>query len=206
MGIYGLLLLLLLLVSAGLVFWIVKIIRLFRKGRTRRAVIHAIVLLLLVLFVCWEFRLLPLSAEFKFRKQTEALTGKEFWCWNEYLYEEWGMRGEGFTFEIYSFDKEIANYYYAPPPAFFNDFPRADVGVSRWKKTPLPDSAFLSSMMPVYGNWSGRRQKMMESRYKIVRQIAESKGYYYALRRKSGNDLYLLSPEMRLIIWINYNY
>lgn len=56
------------------------------------------------------------------------------------------------------------------------------------------------------GNWSDRRQKKMVSRYKIVRQIAESKGSYYALRGKSGNDLYLLSPEMRLIIWINYNY
>jgi len=206
MGIYGLLFLLLLLVIVGLVFWIVKIIKLFRKGQTRRATIHTIVLLFLTLFVCWEFRILPLSAEFKFKKQTEALTGKEFWCWNEYLYEEWGMRGEGFTFEIYRFNKEMANYFYAPPPAFFNDFPRADFGASRWKKTPLPDSAFLSSMMPVYGNWSDRRQKRMVSRYKIVRQIAESQNSYYAIREGSGNDLYLLSPEMGLIIWINYNY
>ena len=152
MGVYGLLLLVALLVIIGLVFWIVKIIKLFRKGQTRRATIHAIVLLFLALFVCWEFRILPLSAEFKFKKQTEALTGKEFWCWNEFLYEEWGMRGEGFTFEIYRFNKEMANYFYAPPPAFFNDFPRADFGVSRCKKTPLPDSAFLSSMMAVYGN------------------------------------------------------
>lgn len=68
MGVYGLLLLIALLVIIGLVFWIVKIIKLFRKGQTRRATIHTIVLLFLTLLVCWEFRILPLSAEFKFKK------------------------------------------------------------------------------------------------------------------------------------------
>ncbi len=206
MGVYVLLLLFVLLLLAGLIYWVIKTIQLFRKGRTRRATIHTIVLLFLALFVCWELRLLPLSAEFKFKKQTKALTGKEFWCWNEFLYEEWGIRGEGFTFEIYRFNDEISKYFNSPDSAFFKDFPSADFRVSRWRETPLPDTLFLNSMMPVYGNWSDRRQEKMESRYAIVKQIAKSKGSYYAIREASGNDLYLLSPEMRLIIWINYNY
>lgn len=116
------------------------------------------------------------------------------------------MRGEGFTFEIYRFNDEISKYFRSPDSAFFKDFPSADFRVSPWRETPLPDTLFLNSMMPVYGNWPDRRQEKMESRYAIVKQIAKSKGSYYAIREASGNDLYLLSPNRRLLIWINCNF
>jgi uncharacterized membrane protein YcgQ (UPF0703/DUF1980 family) len=205
MDTYLLLLLLFLLVLAGLIFWIIKTIKLFRLKRTKPAVINTLILVLIVLFTCWELRIIPLSADLDFKNQTKDLTGREFWSWNEYRYDEIGIRGEGFTFEIYKLNEEMAKYFANPDVEFFEHFPSDKFGTTHWNKTPITDTEFVNYMTPIYGNWSKSLQKEIEYNQNIVKQVATNTGSYYAIRRSHGNDLYLISPKRKMIIYINHN-
>ena len=146
-----------------------------------------------------------MSADLDFKNQTKDLTGKEFWCWNEYRYGEIGIRGEGFTFEIYKLNDEMAKYFANPDNDFFERFPSKKLETTTWQKTPILDTEFINYVTPIYGNWSQSLQKEIEEKQKIVKQIARNEGSYYAIRRSHGNDLYLISPKQRLIIYINHN-
>lgn len=205
MEFYLLILLLLIAVIAGLVFWLVKIFKFYRQKRTKIAVINSVILGLLILTVCWELRIIPLSADWDFRNKTQELTGRQFWSWNDYRYDEIGIRGEGFTFEIYQLNDQIANYFTAPDKVFFEQFPSEKFETTKWKETPILDTELVNFVTPIYGNWSQSLQKEISERQKIVRQIAEDKGSYYAVRQSNGTDLYLISPRRKIIIYINHN-
>jgi hypothetical protein len=205
MNTYLLLLLLCLLVLTGLIFWIIKTIKLFGQKRTKPAAINTVVIGLIALFTCWELRIIPLSADLDFKNQTKDLTGREFWSWNEYRYDEIGIRGEGFTFEIYKLNNELAKYFTNPDAEFFEHFPSNKFETTRWKKTPILDTEFVNYMTPIYVNWSKSLQKEIQDKQAIVKQVAKNNDSYYAIRQSHGNDLYLISPKLKIIIYINHN-
>lgn len=146
-----------------------------------------------------------MSADLDFRNQTKVLTGKQFWCWNDYRYNEFGIRGEGFTFEIYKLNDEMAKYFTNPDRAFFEHFPSEKLEATKWKETPILDTELVNYVTPIYGNWSHSLRKEIEEKQKIVRLIAKEKGSYYAIRRSHGTDLYLISPKRKIIIYIYHN-
>ena len=163
------------------------------------------ILAFLTLFVLWELRIIPLSVDLDFRNQTKELTGKQFWCWNDYRYEEGGVRGEGFTFEIYKLNDEMVKYFEHPDKDFFERFPSQKFEATKWKETPILDTNLVNYITPIYGNWSRSLQKEIKEKQKIVKQISREKGSYYAVRRSHGTDLYLISPKMGIIVYINHN-
>lgn len=205
MEIYLILFLLLILAFFGVIFWITKIAKFYRQNRTRLATINAIILGLLTLFVLWELRIIPLSADLDFRNQTKELTGKQFWCWNDYRYEEGGVRGEGFTFEIYKLNNEMVKYFEHPDEDFFERFPTEKFETTKWKETPILDTELVNYVTPIYGNWSRSLQKEIEEKQRIVRQISREKGSYYTIGRSHGTYLYLISPKLKIIVYINHN-
>ena len=205
MGFYLIILLLLLLLLIGLIFWIVKILKFYRLKRTKLANINSIILGLLILFTLWELRIIPLSADLDFRNQTKELTGRQFWCWNDYRYEEGGVRGEGFTFDIYKLNDEMAEYFSNPDKDFFQSYPDKKFETTKWRETPILDTEFVKYVTPIYGNWSQSLQKEIETKQTIVKQIASEKGSYFAIRQTHGTDLYLISPKRKIIIYINHN-
>lgn len=205
MEIYLILFLLLILALFGIIFWITKIAKFYRQKRKKIATINAVILGLLTLFVLWELRIIPLTADLDFRNQTKALTGKQFWCWNDYRYEEGGVRGEGFTFEIYKLNAEMVKYFEHPDTEFFERFPTGKFETTKWKETPILDTELINYVTPIYGNWSHSLRKEIEEKQRIVRQILREKGSYYAIRQSHGTDLYLISPKLKIIIYINHN-
>lgn len=205
MDFYFLLFLLLILTLFGVIFWLFKIVKLYRQKKTKRATTNSIIFGLLTLLVLWELRIIPLSADLDFRNQTIDLTGKQFWCWNDYRYNEFGVRGEGFTFEIYNLNDEMARYFANPDKDFFEHFPREQFGTTKWKETPILDTVLVNFVTPIYGNWSQNLQKEIKEKQMIVRQVAKDKGSYYAVRQSHGTDLYLISPKRKIIICINHN-
>ena len=205
MDIFLILFLLLIAFVVGLVFWGVNIFKFYRQKRTKIAIIHSVILGLVILVVCWELRIIPLSADWDFRNKTKDLTGKQFWSWNDYRYEEIGVRGEGFTFEIYKLNDDMAKYFTNPDKDFFEHFPSKEFQTTKWNETPILDTELLSFVTPMYGNWSKSLRKEIEEKQLIVRQVANDKGSYYAVRQSYGTDLYLISPKRKIIIYINHN-
>ena len=205
MEFYLIILLLLILVLIGLIFWVFKIIKFYSQKRTKIAVVNSIIFGLLILTACWELRIIPLSADWDFRNKTKELTGKQFWSWNDYRYDELGIRGEGFTFEIYKLNDDIANYFINPDKEFFDDFPNAKFETTKWKETPIVDTELVNFVTPTYGNWSQSLQKEIAEKQKVVREVAYDKGSYFAVRQSHGTDLYIISPRRKIIIYINHN-
>ncbi|WP_417888162.1 hypothetical protein [Zunongwangia sp.] len=67
---------------------------------------------------------IPLSKNFYIQYRTTELTGKQFWSWNEFDYEEISVRGEGYALDIYKFNEETAEYFKNPDKEFLNSFPK----------------------------------------------------------------------------------
>lgn len=205
MGFYLTIFLLLIAVLIGLVFWLFKIVKLYRQKKTKPAVVNSIIFGLLTLIICWELRIIPLSADWDFRNKTKELTGKQFWAWNDYRYDELGIRGEGFTFEIYKLNDDIAKYFSNPDKDFFDNFPHEKFETTKWKETPIVDTELVNFVTPLYGNWSPSLREKIGKKQKIVKEIALDAGSYYAVRQSHGTDLYLISPKRKIIIYINHN-
>lgn len=193
------------LVLSGCIFWMIKIFKFYKQKKAKTALLNAIALGVLTLFICWELRLIPLASDLDFRNQTEALTGKKFWCWNDYRHDEFGIRGEGFTFEIYQLNDEMAKYFTNPDKVFFEQFPSEKFQTTKWKETPVLDTELVEFVTPIYGNWSQRLKKEIAEKQKIVKQIMNDKGSYYAVRHTNSTDLYLISPKRKVIVYINHN-
>ena len=205
MEFYLLIFLIVILFIAGLVFWLVKILKFYRQKRTKLAIINSIIFGLLTLIICWELRIIPLSSDWDFRNKTKDLTGKQFWSRNDYRFDEMGIRGEGFTFEIYKLNEETVKYFINPDKDFFEKFPNEIFEATKWKETPMQDTVLLDFVTPIYGNWSKNLQNEIKEKQVIVRQVAMQKGSYYAVRKYHGTDLYLISPTRKIIIYINHN-
>jgi hypothetical protein len=205
MEFYSFIFLLLIIIFLGIAFWIYKIFKLFQQRKTRIAIVNTSVLAILAFTICWELRLIPLAVDLDFRNQTQELTGKRFWCWNNYRYDEIGIRGEGFTFEIYELNNEMASYFTKPDKDFFLFYPTNRFEATKWRKTPVVETDIIDFVTPIYGTWSQGLQSEIQERQKLVKEISKEGGSYYSIRTTHGTDLYLISPKKRVIIYINHN-
>jgi hypothetical protein len=153
--------------------------------------------------VTWELQIFPLSKNVYIKEQTTKLTGKSFWSWKEFSYDEWGVRGEGYTLDIYKFSQETANYFLNPDSLFFTNYPLKTESDIKWTKTPVRDEDLniLDLVTPVYGDWKGE----IVNRQDFIKKIATRKGAYYAYRHGGGTDFFIISPKDRLVILINHN-
>lgn len=152
----------------------------------------------------WVIELFPLSKEVNFYNSTYRLTGKTFWAWNTYTFEEWGVRNEGFTMRVFKFNSGTADYFSNPDSTFFRNYPRSAEGdktiENSWTPTPVDssDHRFIDQGFATYTNWD---EDLINRQLKF-KKLAEKEGSYYAYIR---NDFYFLCPEKRLIVWINHN-
>ncbi|WP_157491266.1 hypothetical protein [Flammeovirga sp. SJP92] len=164
----------------------------------------------LVVVILWNLRLFPLSKNFYIKDKAELLTGKEFWSWKVFSYDEFGVRGEGYTIDIYEFDWETAMYFEDPDQQFFTNFPkeleyRGNWNRHKWYRTPVINSEvqFLKHSL---GHGRSFDEEMMKY-ISFVRNLAQSEGSYYAFNHLGdlNVDFFLLSPKEKVIVLINHN-
>lgn len=200
MEIYLIVFLLFLALIAGFVFWIYKVYKLFKKGRNKAFYINLTILCIVTIFITWQLEIFPLSKNFYFKERTTELTGKTFWSWKDYMYDELSVRGEGYTLEIYEYNDDIAAYFKNPDSIFFT-YPRhSDI---KWQKTPvaIEHQKILEFVTPVYNGWEGE----ILNKQDYIRKIANSSGSFYSFVNSGRTDFYIIAPHKNLIILINHN-
>jgi len=187
----------------GLIIWSVQLYKLYRKGNRKSITIQICILTMFIVFVTWKLQVFPLSENFYIKEQTTKLTGKSFWSWKEFSYNEFGVRGEGYTLYIYKFSQETANYFSNPNSLFFSNYPHKTESDIKWTKTPVKekDLNILDFVTPVYGYWKGEIVEKQD----FIKNIAKKKGAYYAYKNGGGTDFFIISPNDRLVILINHD-
>ncbi|MBO0330809.1 hypothetical protein [[Muricauda] lutisoli] len=140
---------------------------------------------------------------FHIQDRTSELTGKKFWSWKEFDYEEISVRGEGYTLDIYKFSEETAEYFKNPDKEFFDSLPTKEFADIRWTKTPVKEIEYeiLEFVTPSYGGWKGE----IVDRQDFIRDIANQPGAYYSFDIGGSTNFYLIAPDKRLVILINHN-
>jgi len=203
MEIYLILFLLLIGLIVGLIIWIVRLFKLYRKGKRKSFAIQVSILTVLLILLTWELQVFPLSKNFYIQDRTTELTGKKFWSWEEFDYEEISVRGEGYTLDIYKFSEETAEYFKNPDREFFDNLPTKELSDIRWTRTPVKESEqrILEFVTPTYGGWKGE----IIERQNYIRQIANQSGSYYSYDDGGSTNFYLIVPDKRLVILINHN-
>ncbi len=202
MEVYLILFLILLMLIIGFIFWIYKTYKLYIAKKKRAFWINLSILCILFIFITWELQLFPLSKNFYIKDRCEQLTGKTFWSWKDYSYDEMSVRGEGYTLDIYSFSDEMSAYFKNPDSVFFS-YPKINDSDIKWTKTPVSvkEQEILEFVTPVYGGWGN--EIIIKQDY--IRNIANTEGSYYAYQNTGSTNFYIISPKRRLIILINHN-
>jgi hypothetical protein len=176
------------------------LIKYYKAGNKKAFQINLIILIFLTTIVLWKLRIIPLALNNDFKNKTAQLTGKKFWSWNNYRYEELGIRGEGYTLEIYNLNSEMTEYFKNPNPEFFQKYPTNDISDMKWKTTPVDtsDKNTLEHMTPNYSGWKNE----IINKQEYIRRIANEPEGYYCYK---ANDFYLISYKEKIILWINHN-
>lgn len=202
---YLILLILLLGLVIGFFYWIYRIGKLAVNRSWKAFWINTGLLTIITVAITWQLQVFPLSVNFWMKELTTELTGKKFWSWKELAYDEFGVRGEGYTLYIFKFSEETEQYFRNPDESFFKDYPPSGKSEIRWTPTPVNGSAAFDALTmatPNYANWDDD----LLARQDFIRQIASTEGSYYAYWQKRGNvDFYLIAPKQRLVIYINHN-
>ncbi|MDD3940734.1 MAG: hypothetical protein PHS04_11605 [Tissierellia bacterium] len=203
MGIYLISILILIGLLVGLIIWIVRLFRLYKKGKKISFSIQVSILSLFVILLTWELQIFPLSKNFYIQERTTELTGLKFWCWKEFDYEEISAPSEGYSLDIFKFSESTAEYFKNPDNDFFTNFPPKEFADIKWTKTPVNENEqeILEFVTPIYIGWKGK----IVDQQNFIRQIASKPGAYYSYKVKGGTDFYLIDPEKRLVILINHN-
>ena len=185
---YLILFLVLLLIIFLAIYWVYRIFKYHKVGNKKAFRINLIIFLFIATIFLWELRIIPLASNNDFRNKTFELTGKKFWSWNNFRYNELGVRGEGYTLEIYNLNSEMVQYFREPNIDFFEKYPSNSVCQMKWKKTPVDsaDENTLEYMTPTYIGW----KKEIIKKQTYIRKVANESGGYYSY---CGNDFYLIS-------------
>ncbi|WP_339710292.1 hypothetical protein [uncultured Kriegella sp.] len=200
---YLIIFLILITILIGTSVWIYRLFKLYKRGKTTSFWIQTSILGIILIFITWNLGIFPLSKNFQIKERTELLTGQTFWSWKEFDYEEIGVRGEGYTLDIYKFNEEYAQYFKNPDSTFFENYPPENMSEIKWTPTPIKDNEIdiLEFATPIYGGWKGE----IVTKQDFIRNVAKNKGAYYAYRKGGGTDFFLISPKDRLVILINHN-
>ena len=203
MELFLILFLLLIGLIIGLIIWIVRLFRVYKRGKKKPFLILVSILAVLLILLTWELQIFPLSKNFYIQGRTTELTGKKFWSWKEFDYEQVSFRGEGYTLDIYKFSEGSAEYFKNPGKEFFENLPSKELADIRWTRTPVGENEqeILEFVTPTYGGWKGE----IIERQDFIRQIANQPGSYYSYNHGGSTNFYLIAPDKRLVILINHN-
>jgi len=203
MGFYLIILLVIIGLLFGLIVWIIRIFRLYKKGKRKSFIIQVSIFTTLLIFLTWKLQIFPLSKNFYIQNRTTKLTGKKFWSWKEFDYEEISVRGEGYTLDIYKFSKETAEYFKNPDPKFFDSLPKKELADIKWTKTPVKENEqdILEFVTPIYGGWKGE----IINKQDFIRKIANRPGAFYSYEHGGSTNFYIIAPDKKLVILINHN-
>jgi len=190
-----------------LLCWFVRLIIQFSRGKV--FFFEALTFFFLMIALLWNLGIFPLSKNFYVKEVAEQITGKSFWSWEVYSYEDLSVRGEGYSLLIFRFDEPVAAYFKQPGRAFFEHYPkeldyRSHWERAKWKRTPVleSDQKIVNIALTKY---SGGRDVEIE-KVDLVRSILDQPNSYYAYNHKNGDvDLFVLAPEEKLIILVNLN-
>jgi hypothetical protein len=138
---YLIIFLILIAILIGFCIWIYRLFKLYKKGNRKSFWVQSSILAVITIIATWNLQIFPYSKNFYIKEQTELLTGKSFWSWEIYDFEELGVRGEGYTIDIFEFNDEMAEYFKNPGFDFFGKYPleldyRENWKRKTWKKTP----------------------------------------------------------------------
>lgn len=204
---YFLLFAVVLLAVIGLGWWAWRIVRAYRTGRKKSALVQAVLLAAIALPVLWMLEILPLSRNLRFQEQAEDLTGKSFWGWKRYSIDEASVQGEGYWLEAFTFNEEMAAYFAAPDEALFAHRPTgwmSDRNFSGWKRCPVDtaDRNYLEHATLHFGGWSNDKIEWVDR----VRQWGMTPGNLYAFGGNvSSLDFFVINPKERAIVLIYDN-
>ena len=203
--------LILIVIPAILIAWGVRIVKSFRRKnqKSKTRYVELVIFSALIIFVTWDLKIFPFSKNFYVKQLSEQITGKQFWSWKEFEFEEISVRGEGYSVFAYKFNKEMANYFLDPDDDFFEKYPqkpeyRKNWESIKWEKTPIrkDEVELLDIATPTYYGWSQSKLDKMD----LVEEMAKQNGNYYAYNTNGSDiDFYMINPENRLIIMINHN-
>lgn len=201
--IYLILILLLIGLLVGLIIRVVRLIRLYKKGKKKSFAIQLSILTAILVFLTWEFQIFSLSKNFYIQDKTTELTGKKFWSWEKFDHEEISVRGEGYTLDIYKFSEETAEYLKNLDKDFFDNFSPKEFADIKWTRTPVKENEqeILEFVTPNYGGWKGE----IIDRQDFIRKIANQLGAYYSYDDGGSTNFYFFAPDKRLVILINHN-
>ncbi len=203
MGFYLIIIIVLTAILIGLLVWVYRLFKLNKKGKKKSFAIQASILTIIIVLVTWQLQLFPFSKNFYIKNRTSELTGKSFWSWEDFDYEEISVRGEGYTLDIYRFNEETADYFKNPDEGFFANFPPDKLADKKWTKTPIKENEkeILEFVTPIYGSWEGE----IIDRQEFIRKTANEPGAYYSYSDGGSTNFYLIAPDKRLVILINHN-
>lgn len=196
-----------LIAVVGVGWWAWRIVRAYRSGRMRSALVQTGLLAAIVLPVLWVLEILPLSRNVRFQEQAEDLTGKSFWGWKRYSIDEASVRGEGYWLEAFGFNGEMAKYFAAPDEALFAYRPTgwmSSRNFSGWKRCPVDtaDMDHLEHATMHFGGWEQEKVEWVDR----VREWGMTPGNLYAFGGNTTSlDLFLINPKERTMVLIYDN-
>lgn len=196
-----------LLLLGGAVWWFLRIVKAYRKGRKRSALIQIGVLAAIILPILWFLEILPFSRNVRFEHQVETLTGKSFWGWKAYSIDEASVRGEGYWLEAFTFNEATAMYFAAPDEALFTHHPNewmSERNFSGWKRCPVDtaDMNYLEHATLHFAGWDQGKIEWVDR----VRAWGMTPGNLYAYGGdRSSIDFFLINPEERTMVLIYDN-
>ena len=201
------LILILVVIPSLLIIWAIRIVKLYRNGKS--IYLEGLIFTLLIGVISWNLGIFPMTRNLYVKEVSEQITGKSFWSWKEFSFDEISIRGEGYSIDVFKFNDEIADYFKNPDEKLFEDYPkeleyRSNWELEKWKKTPVIESEqkYLETATPYYGNWNEQKKEKMN----FVRNLANKSGGLYAYNTKNGDvDFFIIAPEEKLIIIINHN-
>lgn len=205
------LVLILIVIPSLLLFWTVRLVKLYRRGKSKRTlfVIEGLVFSTIIGVALWNLGVFPMSKQLYIKKVSEEITGNSFWSSKEFSFDEISIRGEGYSIDVYKFNDEVADYFKSPDQDFFESYPqelkyRNTWKREKWKRTPVTeiDQVHLTTATPTYANWNQNKMERMNS----VRNLANNSGGFYAFNTKNGDvDFFIIAPKEKLFVMINHN-
>jgi len=189
--------------------WFFRIVRMFRKGETRKGSFHGTALLFIIFGFLWISEIFPLSKNVRIRREIENLTGKSFWPSNEFTSSRnWGIGGGGYSIDIYSFSAAVAEYFHSPDSSFFqrrtDQYGAHSMSFSGWQLTPVEstDAVYLEAAT---SELMGDSEKTLHHK-KLIRQWAMAPGSLYANTGDPySGHFFLINPEQRMFVLIYHN-
>lgn len=190
--------------------------RLIRKRRWAGSVFLSVVLTVVVVFPGLSWGILPGSSFYQDLVQTRQLTGHAFFLGSaeQSHHSERAFNGDGYSIAVYSISESAAATLAAPPPEFFEKLPvrpgyRSHWEAVPWRETPSrsEDSEYINFVSVASENRGSDPNNPQDVAARLLSEEGNYYSYFYNVPSNHlGNvDLFIISPEERLLVIVNQN-